>query len=78
MKKLFIIPMALLILTACGGWSSKDKDDFKKICETTGRADCDCALKKAMEKYPSTPKEGDKDAMAYMLDLVMGKDCPKK
>ncbi len=70
MKKL-IIPVSLLFLASCGGWSDSDIENFQEKCEKAkfNRAYCDCLLDKAMDNY-STFDEMTKDEEAFAETMV--------
>ena len=84
MKRLIVCGAAILALSACkGGWSSADKDEFKKTClgsTTSGMGEekaknyCDCFEEKVEKKYPSKA-EADKATTADITQLST--DCMK-
>lgn len=54
MKKVLLFVGTTVLLASCSTeWSAKDEEVFKEACEKQGSLDCDCALKKAKEKYPN-------------------------
>lgn len=72
-------PGALMfLLSACGGgWSQSEKDSFMKSCKNFGEMDCDCALKAAMEKFPSADDFKTKGAEDPKLAEEIYKNCIK-
>lgn len=79
--QLFLVLGLVLLLTSCGSWTQRDKDNFIERCQKTKLNDafCECALDKALDKY-STFKDmsSAEEEMAELLFSCIEEDRKKE
>ena len=76
-KFLSLLAAGVFLASCSTGWTEENKETFMKECEGQELIDCDCALEKAMEKYPKIADWNEKGGKDKELATEVAENCSK-